>query len=220
MSKYYAVARGHEIGVFITWNDCKEQVLGYKNAAYKKFETKAEAENYIEAFIVKPVNALTPVNLPIPVERNILEVDYYVYTDGSCHSNGYPNAKAGIGIYFGINDKRNVSRRLEGKQTNNAAELTAIIDTYDIIKNDVLTGKKIIIVTDSQYAIDCALIYGKKCDTVNYVNNELVKTIYELYKSTPNVKFQHVKAHTKKTDIHSIGNYNADKLANQAIETE
>ncbi|AET72979.1 ribonuclease H [Phaeocystis globosa virus 12T] len=220
MSKYYAVARGHKTGIFITWNDCKEQVLGYKNAAYKRFETKEEAENYIESFIVKPVNDETPVNLPIPVERNMFEVDYYVYTDGSCHSNGYPNAKAGIGIFFGINDERNVSRKLEGKQTNNAAELTAIIETYNIIKNDVSMGKKIIIVTDSQYAIDCALIYGKKCDTVNYVNNELIKTIYELYKSTPNVNFQHIKAHTKKTDIHSIGNYNADKLANQAIDTE
>lgn len=142
MSKYYAVARGHKTGIFITWNDCKEQVLGYKNAAYKRFETKEEAENYIESFIVKPVNDETPVNLPIPVERNMFEVDYYVYTDGSCHSNGYPNAKAGIGIFFGINDERNVSRKLEGKQTNNAAELTAIIETYNIIKNDVSMGKK------------------------------------------------------------------------------
>jgi DNA-binding transcriptional regulator GbsR (MarR family) len=32
--------------------------------------------------------------------------DYYVYTDGACSKNGKLNAKAGIGIYFGENDKR------------------------------------------------------------------------------------------------------------------
>jgi viroplasmin and RNaseH domain-containing protein len=40
MTKYYAVASGHQTGIFILWNDCKEQVIGYKNVAYKKFDTK------------------------------------------------------------------------------------------------------------------------------------------------------------------------------------
>jgi ribonuclease HI len=208
MTKYYAVARGNKTGIFLNWNDCKEQVNGYKRAVYKKFETREEADHYIQLY---------SVNI---VKSDMLEVDYYVYTDGSCHNNGRVNAKAGIGIFFGINDERNVSRKLEGKQSNNAAELTAIIETYDIIKNDILDCKKITIVSDSQYAINCALIYGKRatsCDQVKYMNNELVKTIYQLYKDKPNVKFQHVKAHTKNTDVHSIGNDNADKLANIAI---
>lgn len=214
MSKYYAVARGHKRGIFTIWNDCKEQVLGYKNAAYKRFKTKEEAENYIQAFIV------TPVNLRIPVKQNILEVDYYVYTDGACSNNGSSNAKSGIGIFFGINDKRNVGRKLEGKQTNNTAELSAIIEAYNIIENDILANKKITIITDSQYAIDCVKIYGEKCDRLNYMNNELIKKIYALYKNKPNVKFQHIKAHTNNIDIHSIGNYNADKLANEGIGLE
>ena len=211
MTKYYAVARGRKTGIFILWNDCKEQVIGYKNAAYKKFNTKEEAENYIQSFAVDVID----------VEKtDILDVDYYVYTDGACSNNGRENAKAGIGIFFGINDKRNLSRKLDGKQTNNVAELQAIIETYNIIKDDIFAGKKITIVSDSEYAINCALIYGKKCDKVNYMNNELVKTIYELYKDKDNIKFLHVNAHTKKTDIHSIGNDNADKLANIAIGLE
>ena len=51
-------------------------------------------------------------------------------------------------------------------------------------------------------------------------NKELVKTIYEIYKDKSNIKFQHIKAHTSNTDIHSIGNKNADKLANLAINSE
>jgi ribonuclease HI len=208
MTKYYAVARGHRTGIFILWNDCKEQVIGYKGAVYKKFDTKEEAENYIQSFVV------------VLIETDILDVDYYVYTDGACSNNGRPNAKAGIGIFFGINDERNLSRKLDGKQTNNVAELQAIIETYNIIKYDILAGKKITIVSDSEYAIKCAVIYGKKCDKVSYMNKELVKTIYELYKDKTNIKFLHVKAHTKNTDIHSIGNDNADKLANIAIGLE
>jgi ribonuclease HI len=86
----------------------------------------------------------------------------YVYTDGACSNNGKKNAKAGIGIYFGHDDPRNVSQRIEGKQTNNTAELGAILHVYTILEKDILSGKKIGIVTDSIYAIRCATTYGKK----------------------------------------------------------
>ena len=29
-----------------------------------------------------------------------------VFTDGACSNNGKPNAKAGLGVYFGENDQR------------------------------------------------------------------------------------------------------------------
>ena len=44
---FYAVAKGHNIGIYYFWNDCKEQVMGYKGAIYKKFSTETEAEDYI-----------------------------------------------------------------------------------------------------------------------------------------------------------------------------
>ena len=78
-----------------------------------------------------------------------------VFTDGACRNNGKPTACAGIGIYFGPNDGRNVSRRITGKQTNNVAELTAIIEVYTIIKQDILSGKEITIFSDSEYSIRC-----------------------------------------------------------------
>ena len=36
----------------------------------------------------------------------------YVYTDGGCNNNGKKNARAGMGIYFGENDPRNVSEEI------------------------------------------------------------------------------------------------------------
>ena len=147
--------------------------------------------------------------------------DYYVYTDGACSNNGKNNALAGIGIFFGINDIRNVSKKIKGKQTNNTAELSAIIETYYIIENDIMNGKKIAIVSDSEYAIRCASSYGEKHYKKGWIkdipNKEMVKIAYKLYKNKSNIKFIHIKAHTTKVDIHSMGNNGADKLANIAI---
>jgi ribonuclease HI len=225
MSGFYAVANGRNIGIFLSWDECCNSVKGYRCAIYKKFKTKEEAEEFLENNINIVIENREP--LP-PVVNNIIEKpDYFVYTDGACSNNGRENAKAGIGIFFAIDDPRNVSRLLEGKQTNNSAELTAIIELYFIIKQDIISGKKIAIVTDSEYAIKCVGKYGEKCSLVDYLENnkkgekpipnrELVCKIYEMYKNT-GVDFIHIKAHTKNDDVHSIGNYYADKLANDSL---
>ena len=148
-------------------------------------------------------------------------IDYYVYTDGACSNNGRDNAKAGIGIYFQDDDSRNVSKRITGKQTNNRAELLAIIVVYFIIEKDVDTEKTIVICTDSEYAIRCFTTYGEKCAKQGWKkdipNKELVQQGYELFKDTPNLTLKHIRAHTGNTDQHSIGNAKADKLATQCI---
>lgn len=211
MEQVYSVANGRTIGIFTKWEDCKQSIIGYKNALYKKFNTREEAIHFIETN-GKPTKTNHEIDI-VP--------DYYVYTDGACSNNGKSNAMAGIGIFFGINDHRNVFKKIEGKQTNNAAELSAIIETYHIIENDIMNGKQIVIVSDSEYAIKCLSSYGEKCCKkqwkVNIPNKELVKRIYELYNDKSNVQFLHIKAHTNHTDVHSVGNAHADQLANLAI---
>lgn len=229
MITYYAVANGRTIGIFLNWNECNNSVKGYKNALYKKFNTKEEADNFIKVNsqnIGDINNNIQNHNIIINSKDDniVFTPDYYVYTDGACSNNGRDNALAGIGIFFGINDNRNISKKIEGKQTNNTAELSAIIETYYIIENDILNGKKIAIVSDSEYAIKCVSSYGekcyKKCWNVDIPNKDLVKMAYEMYKDKLNIRFIHIKAHTHNTDIHSIGNDNADKLANIAIGLE
>jgi ribonuclease HI len=223
---YYAVAKGHQTGIFNTWDECKVNTNGYKGALYKKFSNEADAKQYIEsntqtksAFDV----LITPKSVKkiIEIEESMFIPDYYVYTDGACSNNGQENAMAGIGIYFGENDTRNVSRQIKGKQTNNTAELQAIIQLYNIIKDDIVNKRKICIVSDSEYAIRCATEYGEKHHSKGWKkdipNKDMVKEVYELYKGLDNVKFVHIMAHTDKIDNHSMGNDGADKLANTAI---
>jgi len=221
---YYAIFKGNKTGVFNTWDECKSNIEGYIDPVYKKFDNRLDAEHFLKNGKTLKYNSL----LNYVVIDDKPEIDEYdkttpiiVYTDGSCINNGYPNAKAGIGIYFGENDKRNVSRRVVGKQSNNTAEITAIIEVYNILKYEINSGKYVIIYTDSEYSIKCCTTYGAKCHKLNWSkpmpNKELVKEAYNIFSKYPNVRFQHIMAHTNKTDIHSIGNENADKLANDAV---
>ena len=151
----------------------------------------------------------------------------YVYTDGGCNNNGKKNARAGMGIYFGEGDPRNVSEEIEaynGKKTNNIAELKAIIRVYDILKTDINNGVKVVIYSDSDYSIRCCTTYGRRLKSQGWKDGKkdipnlgLVKEGFLLYNTLPNISFKHVMAHTGKQDRHSLGNENADKLASMSI---
>lgn len=235
---FYAIAKGKEIGIFNTWAECKMHTDGFKGAIFKKFLIKDEAEKFIldntspnkksveKEFQIK-IHDTSIVEKPLKTEGNAFDIlmkprsepDYYVYTDGACSNNGRTDAVAGIGIYFSENDPRNVSARIEGKQTNNTAELGAFNHLYPIIESDIISGKDICIVSDSEYAIRCVTTYGKRCYSEGWIkdipNKDLVKETFNLYKDS-NVRFLHIKAHTGKQDVHSLGNDKADELANMA----
>lgn len=160
-----------------------------------------------------------------------------IYIDGSCINNGSPNAKAGYGVYFKPDDERNEYARVVGKQTNNTGELTAFIRAIEKMRDKLdsaqtaspeppLLANKINIYTDSEYVIKCAGAYGDKLAKndwktstgkapPNLVLLQRIQEIYRPYKKHFNL--QHVKAHTGLSDEHSIGNAEADRLANLAV---
>ena len=45
--KYYAVKNGREPGIYNSWAECQKQVNGFKNASYKSFTSRKEAEEFI-----------------------------------------------------------------------------------------------------------------------------------------------------------------------------
>lgn len=146
-----------------------------------------------------------------------------VFTDGACINNGKPNAIAGIGVFLTNNDPRNVSRRVEGKQTNNVAELSAILEVFTILEEEIERGDIINIYSDSKYSINSFTVWAIKWKQNNWTkkngikNLDLIKRGYELFNKYNNVNIFHIKAHTGLTDKLSIGNENADRLANMAV---
>ena len=140
-----------------------------------------------------------------------------IYTDGSCINNGKKNAKCGYGIYIPSKHIK-ISEKINTiKQSNNIAELIAIIEAHKFIETNIVN-----IYTDSKYCILCLTTYGAKMNNINWTkkipNLELVKKAYILYNGMENVNFIHIKSHTNNKDIHSIGNKIADNLAYNSIK--
>lgn len=63
MGKFYAVKSGRTIGIFNNWKDVQKAVIGYSNASYKSFETKEEAEEWLnkKATVVDPTSKILAV---------------------------------------------------------------------------------------------------------------------------------------------------------------
>ena len=195
---------------------CEEKVKEFENiSSYNIKDKNNNHQNELNNILYDKEDRLINIS-----DLSKFNIEYFVYTDGACINNGSNNAIAGIGIYFGEDDIRNVSKKVIGKSTNNIAELQAIIDVYDLIKNDI-NDKKICIVSDSTYALRCVTQYGEKQSKNSWKkdipNKDLVKYGYELYKNYTNIYFMYVKAHTENIDVYSKGNEGADKLANKAI---
>lgn len=169
-------------------------------------------DNFVIRKNTKPLSNNKPIN---------------IYTDGACTNNGKTDARAGFGIWFGENDDRNTSESFTGQQTNNRAELLAIIRALTIVREEIEKGQKINIYTDSTYSIRCCTTYGERMSKKGWQNKgtdipnrELVEVAYNFCKKYSNIDFTHVAAHTGLTDEHSIGNDHADRLANLAIGIE
>ncbi|XP_028296372.1 ribonuclease H1 isoform X2 [Gouania willdenowi] len=75
-----------------------------------------------------------------------------VYTDGCCSSNGLKHARAGIGVYWGPNHPLNVAEPLEGRQTNQRAEIQAACRALELAKENQL--RKVVLYTDSMFTIN------------------------------------------------------------------
>ncbi|KAF6821317.1 RNAse h domain protein [Colletotrichum sojae] len=250
--KYYAVARGPITGIYLDWKIVEEAITGAKGPKYKKFETIPEAVAYIEQWAddetIDAVRAQWDPRYEIEQEESELEPEseadldvsdseddetksIIIYTDGSCLGNGNSAggepAAAGVGVYFGDHDKRNISEPLEGGvQTNQRAELTALLRALECIP----ITKPSHIWTDSSYSMNCVTKWykvweqnGWKAQLTNedrkmnikdkeVKNRDLVEAIRRKISERDTIgtltDIQWVKGHGK-----SYGNIAADRLA-------
>ncbi|KAL6705356.1 hypothetical protein ACN47E_007005 [Coniothyrium glycines] len=140
-----------------------------------------------------------------------------VYTDGSSLGNGRMGAVAGVGVYFGPKDPRNVSEPLRGeRQTNQRAELTAVARALDHVPLD----REILIVTDSNYSIKCLTEWFPKWEQKGWKNSQgkpvenrdliepIIARIRERDMCKAKTKFKWIKGHAD-----DPGNTAADSLA-------
>ncbi|KAJ7610863.1 ribonuclease H-like domain-containing protein, partial [Roridomyces roridus] len=138
------------------------QVKGFTGAKYKKFHSNAEAEAWIAG---DGASSSTAAAAPAPgasssskgKKREMssdVDADGWdvVYSDGACKGNGQVGSVAGVGVWWGPDDPRNIAERCPGDQTNNRAELIAILRVLETTPNST---RPLMIKTDSQYSIQC-----------------------------------------------------------------
>lgn len=151
-----------------------------------------------------------------------------VYTDGSCSRNGKYNATGGIGVYFGPNDSRNISKYFDAhtltrymrqsnlhadnyKVTNQVMELIACVEAINTaIKSSQRTTEKALIhlFSDSDYVVKSMNTWAKTWIKNGWktkfgtpiANQSLMKTLYSL-KLAYDVRFEHVPAHQSEPKI-------------------
>ncbi|KAH8991281.1 ribonuclease H-like domain-containing protein [Lactarius akahatsu] len=146
-----------------------------------------------------------------------------VYTDGACSRNGQAGSVAGVGVWWGPNDPRNISERCPGSpQTNNRAELIAIIRALQTAPTSPIP---LVIKTDSKYAMKCIDKWLPLWRKNNFrtsegrpvKNSELIMYADALTsmrkKAGQEVRFEHVAGHAGEP-----GNEGADKLAVSGCE--
>ena len=140
-----------------------------------------------------------------------------VWTDGGCDNNGGRNAVGGIGVYWGPNHPRNVGEPLPGiEQTNNRAEISAVLRALDDTKHFRENGTELVIHTDSQFTIDVTgwvhrwKRNGWKTAKGGAVLNQDLIVRLDTALEGRRVTFKHVKGHGT-----NAGNIAADALATQ-----
>jgi len=211
--KINAVAKGHKTG-FKSFTD--------KISAYTFLSENMSEETKKEHFEdIKQNNREESVQKKRKIEcgeesESKRGKSIVVYTDGSCIDNGKVNAKGGVGVWFGADDKRNLSEKLTGKQTNQRAELMGPILALQILEK----YQDVEIRTDSMYTINCVTNWSKRWVKNNWKtqngkdveNQDLIKTLLGLMKNRSGItNYKHVRGHSG-----HYGNDKADLLAKAA----
>ncbi|CAA7268070.1 unnamed protein product [Cyclocybe aegerita] len=223
---FYAVRQGRIPGVYTTWTECEAQIKGFPNAKYKKFPNQNLAQDFVAGIeSTGPASSSTNTSEDVKGKKRIFsEVEdesgwSVVYSDGACKGNGKVGSVAGVGVWWGPNDTRNIAERCPGDQTNNRAELIAILRVFETTP---VSKTPLIIKTDSQYSINCFQHWVKKWVGKGWKtasgepvkNAGIIRCIAKHFeiraKSGQKLSLQYVKGHSG-----DVGNDGADAMANQ-----
>lgn len=229
------MAVGNPTGIFRDWNEAALSIKGVKGPKYRKFSTRSEAVAYIkEHGDQDTIEALGETAQPsdklgkrvktsaappgaAPETTSTSNDILNIYTDGSSLSNGKVGARAGVGVYFGDDDPRNVAEPLDGDlQTNQRAELQAMVRALEIAP----ANQNVRILTDSKYSINCVTQWAtgwkkkgwKTAQGEEVKNQDLIRAVLDNMKlredAGAHTYFQWVRGHAS-----DKGNIAADRLA-------
>ena len=206
MSKFYAVKKGKNPGIYHTWDECKINVNGYPGAVYKSFYTLEEAEEFIGMTNNNEKEFLSETEVS-PMKNNSTE-RAYAYIDGSYNDMRGIYGFGGFIVYQGRTYNLQGSGRDSGMKAmrNVAGEILGCMS-----------------------AVQRALYLGIKAIDIyyDYAGIEMWATgSWERNKPETKKYFEYMQAAKDKIDIRFVkvkghsgieGNETADRLAKEAV---
>ncbi len=196
---YYAVRKGHKVGIVKTWAECQNHTKGFSGAEFKGFVTLAEAEAYMNGGVQE--------SLDVP-EHTVVRA----YVDGSYDHSIRMYAGGAVILYKGDEHLISEANNLEEMATmrNVAGELLGAVRAMEWYHEHLSETKatKLVIYHDYEGIEKWATgaWQAKKKGTQEYVE------IFKAFSAEFPIEFIKVAAHTG-------DKYNelADELAKKAL---
>ncbi len=172
--KYYIVWKGHNTGVFESWDDCKAQVKDFKGAQYKSFSTfDAAKQAYKDGpkdYIGKSKTFKSELS-----EAQLQKIGQPNYN--SIAVDAASSGNPGKMEYRGVDTKTKKQLFIQGpfeEATNNIGEFLAIVHGLAYLKQK---NSERIIYTDSKTAM--SWVRKKACNS-KLERNDKNKPVFEL----------------------------------------
>ncbi len=172
--KYYTVWKGHKVGVFESWDECKAQINNFEGALFKSFPTFITAKQAFKDDYKTHIgqnksfaSELSPLQLKAIGQPNYNSI----CVDAA--SSGNP----GNMEYRGVDTKTKKQLFIQGPfkdATNNIGEFLALVHGLAFLKQN---NSKYILYTDSKTAM--SWIRNKKCNS-KLKRNERNKPVFDL----------------------------------------
>lgn len=218
--KYYAVKRGKTPGIYLTWEDCQNQINGFSGAVYKGFATIQEAEEFLggnggastQNIEISGTQTVS-VDREAPAENgggaapNMGMGEAVAYVDGSYNGK---TGEYGCGVvFFYAGEQFEISRKGEEKELASMHNVAGeILGSELAMQEAVRRGVgKLTIFHDYQGIASWCLGEWKanKEGTIAY------KRYYDSLKGQIDISFRKVKGHSG-----DVWNDRADELARAA----
>lgn len=163
--KYYVVWSGRKPGIYLSWDECKQQVMGFKGAKYKAFPSEIEAKQAFQTGVRENSNSAPSKTQSTDYIKNSISVD------AACSGN--PGDMEYKGVYTESSEEIFHFGPI-ANGTNNIGEFLAIVHALALSKDKNLD---LPIYSDSMTAL--SWVRKKKANTT-IEQNESTKKLWDL----------------------------------------
>ncbi len=167
MSKFYAVRKGKNPGVYRTWDECKDQVHKFSGAIYKSFKTLKEAQVFMSNSVLPRVVKKVPMTYTNAKVKSNIKVTTQTTTKLISLLNKAPNNLRRLIITKDTKDKEYkndgfeqlIKCSIEAPDKPNTSALSIILNNISKVSGELFTSTYIEIV-------DKILIRNKKRNSI------------------------------------------------------